>query len=111
MRRAMRACPVSDRCLACDSSSRVLSRGNATAAAAPNAAMIIASFIRHLCPPFTGCTLQTDEDAFGICAPKPGWSQFPAHQPHSTPRVDAVHGVVQRDQATARARSGDRDLA
>src|SRR4051812_48650713 len=101
MRRAIRACPVSDRCFALDNCSRVFNLSNDTVAAvapsaykASEAGLVPKSIDSN---PIRRNSPQYDSPVTNPESTPAGGRQFPAHESHPAPHDDAVHGLVQPD--------------
>src|SRR5262245_9431653 len=112
-RRDMRACPANDRCLALESSRRVLSLASDTVrAAAPSPYSAYVAWSESIDPSAIQASLQNDD---GTGADRPHRAarrpQLPAHQPNPAPLGNPVRRLAQQDRATPRARAVDRDLA
>src|ERR1700680_3223521 len=109
----MRTWPVNERCLASESSRRVLSAGSASATAiAPRAETASIGAPNSIESVFIHRGLRDHDGPIPDFKPVPaGRAQFPADQPYSAPAPDPVHRLVQPDRAAAGARPVDRDLA
>src|SRR6185436_15368984 len=114
----MRACPVSEGCLAFDSSSRMRTAGRNSAAAA--ASPIKRAICCMLCPllqwlPATlttmGALQNHDGPHGGLAHPATGRHQLSGDQPDSAAVADPANGLVQQDRAAAGVPALDRSLA
>src|SRR5215211_303058 len=113
MRRARRACPANEPCLARDKSSRVFNFARErVSAAAPSTYQAGAVCSQSIAGPPIPPNLRDDDDESpdrkNFAA---GGRQFPADQSHSARLDNAVHGMVQPDRAAAGARPVDRPMA
>src|ERR1700704_1372624 len=109
----MRTCPVSERCLARESASRVLPAGSTSArATAPRADRASSGVPNSIESVSIRAGLRDHDGPILDFNDFPaGGTQFPAAQPHSAAVADPVHRLVQPDRAAAGPRSVARGLA
>src|SRR5215212_6691293 len=105
----MRACPVSERCFALESSSRVLSLTVAVASAAAPAAykakVVEGKSIESRC---TATVLRQYDSSISTHEnPATGRHQLPGDQPRPAALADAIRRLARADRAAAGARSVD----